>query len=207
MFSPRRYCRYRIYLACVLFYSSFWIHSLSTHLHVRHVGLLRCPLSLPGALFLSFVLFWLRRWGVGFHWEISISIGAWTIFVKTWCLAKLRGFLLFWWLRLCANRRNIVGCYILRPFAHPVACCCLLLRKVWNQSNFSAKNPQHFYCSVIAEVERNNVRSVCTALATLLGPRKLITHGLQRLMGCILSTMHCRSQHCWQLLHPFAHHF
>ena len=22
---------------------------------------------------------------------------------------------------------NIVGCYILRPFAHPVACCCVLL--------------------------------------------------------------------------------
>ena len=31
--------------------------------------------------------------------------------------------------RLCklqtrANRCNIVGCYLLRPFAHPVACCC-----------------------------------------------------------------------------------
>ena len=25
---------------------------------------------------------------------------------------------------------NIVGCYMLRPFAHPVACCCVLLRKV-----------------------------------------------------------------------------
>ena len=34
----------------------------------------------------------------------------------------------------------------------------------------------------------------------------LITHGLQRLMGCILPTMHCRSQHCWELFHPFAHH-
>ena len=31
-----------------------------------------------------------------------------------------------------------------------------------------------------------------TALPTLLGPRTLITHGLQRLMGCILPTMHCR---------------
>ena len=28
----------------------------------------------------------------------------------------------------------------------------------------------------------------------------------QRLMGCILPTVHCRSQHCWELLHPFAHH-
>ena len=48
--------------------------------------------------------------------------------------------------------------------------------------------------------------SVWTALPTLLGPRTLITHGLQRLMGCILRTMHCRSQHCWELLHLFAHH-
>ena len=80
MFGPRRYCRYRIYLECVLLYSSFWIHSLSTH---RHVGLLRCPLSLPGALFPSFVLFWLRRYGAGFPWQISIGIGAWTMFVKT----------------------------------------------------------------------------------------------------------------------------
>ena len=27
----------------------------------------------------------------------------------------------------CANGRNIVGCYILRLSAHPVACCCVLL--------------------------------------------------------------------------------
>ena len=25
-------------------------------------------------------------------------------------------------------------------------------------------------------------------------------------MGCIPPTMHCRSQHCWESLHPFAHH-
>ena len=25
-----------------------------------------------------------------------------------------------------ANGHNIVGCYMLRPFAHPVACCCVL---------------------------------------------------------------------------------
>ena len=27
---------------------------------------------------------------------------------------------------LHANGRNIVGCYMLRPFAHPVACCVFL---------------------------------------------------------------------------------
>ena len=42
--------------------------------------------------------------------------------------------------------------------------------------------------------------------SNIVGPRTLITHGLQRLMGCILPTMHCRSQHCWELLHPFADH-
>ena len=33
----------------------------------------------------------------------------------------------------------------------PVACCSILLRKVWNRSNFSANNSQHFFCSVIAK--------------------------------------------------------
>ena len=39
--------------------------------------------------------------------------------------------------------------------------------------------------------------------STLLGPRMCIIHGLQSLMGCILPTMHCRSQYCWELLHLF----
>ena len=30
-------------------------------------------------------------------------------------------------------------------------CCCVLLCKVWNRSNFSANNSQHSFCSVIAE--------------------------------------------------------
>ena len=47
--------------------------------------------------------------------------------------------------------------------------------------------------------KRNNVGSVCTALPTLLRPHTLITHGLQRLVGCILPAMHCRSQQCWGL--------
>ena len=27
-----------------------------------------------------------------------------------------------------------------------------------------------------------------------------------RLIGCNPPTLHCRSQHCWELLHPFANH-
>ena len=120
-------------------------------------------------------------------------------------------------LKLRANGRNIVGqqlpklldvtcCVRLHTLLHVVGCCCVLLHKVWNRSNFSANNSQHFLCSVIAEAWRNNVGSVCTALPTLLGPRMLITHGLQRLMGCILPTTQGRSQHCWELLHSFPHH-
>ena len=33
-------------------------------------------------------------------------------------------------LKPCANGSNIVGCYMLRPFAHLVACCWQLLHKV-----------------------------------------------------------------------------
>ena len=66
MFSPRRYCRYRIYLECVLLRSSF-----SQPCHTSPCALcappppLRCPLSLPAeALFLRLLLFSLRRCGV-----------------------------------------------------------------------------------------------------------------------------------------------
>ena len=54
MFSPRRHCRY----------FTHHFHSLDTYVLVHHVGILRCPLSLTGALFLRFVLFSLRRCGV-----------------------------------------------------------------------------------------------------------------------------------------------
>ena len=61
-----------------------------------------------------------------------------------------------------ANGRNIVGqqlptlldvtwCVRLHTLLHVVGCCCVLLRKFWNRSNFSANNSQHFFCSVIAE--------------------------------------------------------
>ena len=63
--------------------------------------------------------------------------------------------------------------------------------------SFEPTTVQHFFCSVLAEAWRYSVGSNCTALPTLLGPRKRITHALQSVMGCILSTMHCRSQHCW----------
>ena len=61
-----------------------------------------------------------------------------------------------------ANGRNNVGqqlpilldvtwCVRLHTLLHVVGWCCVLLRKVWKRSNFSANNSQHFFCSVIAE--------------------------------------------------------
>ena len=47
------------------FYFAHHFHSLATHLLVRYVPPLRCPLSLPAeALFLRMLLFSLRRCGV-----------------------------------------------------------------------------------------------------------------------------------------------
>ena len=57
-------------------------------------------------------------------------------------------------------------------------------------------------------VARRPIRqfSPVKAHPTLLGPRTRITNGLLSLMGCILPTIHCRSQHCWEVSHLFAHH-
>ena len=95
-----------------------------------------------------------------------------------------------------------VRCHTLLNVVVVRSCCA----KFETRSNFSANNYQHFFCSVIANASRNNVGPFGTALLTLLGPRTRIKHSLQRLMGCILPTMHCRSQHCWKLLHQFAQH-
>ena len=97
---------------------------------------------------------------IGFPWEITKKIIPWLLFPDLICLissSKLyRSILCTSKLKSTevkprTNGRNIVGCYMLGPFAHPVACCCVLLRKVWNRSNFSANNSQHFFCSVIPE--------------------------------------------------------
>ena len=55
-------------------------------------------------------------------------------------------------------------------------------------------------------IDQSDIFRQWKLFVTLLGPRTRIRHGLQRLTGCILPTMHCRSQHCWKLLHLFAHH-
>ena len=130
---------------------------------------------------------------------------------------------------------NIVGCHMLRPFAHPVACCWILLRVV-AQSLKPVKLFSQQLPTFLLFRDRRSVAQQCWIrlhnFSNIVGPRTFITHGLQRLMGCILPTMHCRSrhcwdcvasvctplptrtlqlptllaQHCWELLRPFAHH-
>ena len=106
----------------------------------------------------------------------------------------------------CWMQRVASFCTHPSPLLHVVVCCWELLLNVWNQSNFWANNSQHSLCSVIAEAQRYNVGSVCRALLTLLGPSMRITQGLQSVTGWNLHKMHCRSQNCWELFHPFAHH-
>ena len=104
---------------------------------------------------------------------------------------------------------NIVGCYVLRPFAHPVACWWMLLRVVAQSSKpvklFSQQLPTFLLlrdCQSIAQQCWIRLHSS----SNIVG----VTHAhyawFTRLMGCILPMMHCRSQHYWELLHPFTHH-
>ena len=84
----------------------------------------------------------------------------------------------------------------------PFPCCWMLLRVVAQ----SLRPVKLFSQQLATFLLFRDRRSVCTALPTLLGPRTFIMHGLQRFIGCILPTMHCRSQHWWPVLHPFVHH-
>ena len=99
-----------------------------------------------------------------------------------------------------ANGRNIVGCSMLCPFA----CRCLLLGVV--VVKLLSQLPAFLLFRDRRSIAQHG--SVNTAHPTahpkLWRPRTRITNGL-RLMGCILPTMHCRSQHCWEASHPFAH--
>ena len=114
--------------------------------------------------------------------------------------------------RLRASGRNIVYqqlptlldvtcCARLHTLLHVVGCCCVLLRKVETGQTFQPTTRN------ISFVPRSPKRS-----ATMLDPFAQLfqhcwaTHLLQRLVGCILPTMHCRSLHCTELLDPFADH-
>ena len=68
-----------------------------------------------------------------------------------WCSSKTKGSFTIYAIAPCKRMQHfspttpdIVECYMFRPFAHPVACCWELLRKVWKWSNYWANNPTFF---------------------------------------------------------------
>ena len=60
------------YFACLVLVATVAI-SLIIFTALTHMGILRCPLSLPGALFLRFVLFSLRRCWVAFPGRSALA--------------------------------------------------------------------------------------------------------------------------------------
>ena len=127
------------------------------------------------------------------------------------------------------NGHNIVGqqlptlldvtcCVRLHSLLHVVGCCCVLLRKVWNRSNFSANNSQQFLL-IRLHSSSNTVGATHTHYAWFTK-----TYGLYpshdalqvpTLLGVVASV--CTplptrtqqlptllAQQCWELLRPFA---
>ena len=60
---------------------------------------------------------------------------------------------------------NIVGCYVSRRFARPVACCCELLRKVWTGQTFSQQR---------WELLRPFARNLTTSLMLKTMPERIL---------------------------------
>ena len=83
---------------------------------------------------------------------------------------------------------NIVGCYMLRPFAHPVACCSMLCccAKFETGQTFQPTTPN------ISFVPWSPKRS-----ATMFDPFAPLPTPTQQLSTSL-------AQQCWELLLPFA---
>ena len=107
---------------------------------------------------------------------------------------------------------------MLRSYANNVECCCMLLRVVRSCSSkfetgqtfgptTARPNISFVPWSPMLDQCWTNVGSIFTPLPTLL---LLATHAhytrIQRIRVWDHPTMHCRSHHCWELLHPFAYH-
>ena len=88
---------------------------------------------------------------------------------------------------------------MLRPFVHPVACCYVLL-EVLAQSLKPVKLFSQQLPTFLLFRDRRSVAQQCWIR---LHSSSNIVGATQ---GCVLPTMHCRFQHCWELLHPFAHY-
>ena len=98
---------------------------------------------------------------------------------------------------------NSQHCWMLHVASVCTPCCMLLDVVVWSLKPVKLFS-KHLPTFLLFRDRRSVAQQCwirCTALPTLLGPRTLITHSLQRLMGCILPNIVET-----ELLHPFAHH-
>ena len=123
---------------------------------------------------------------------------------------------------------NNVGSYRLRPFAHPVACCWMLLRKIWNRSSFqqlptfllfldrrsvaqqcwirlhSSSNivgAAHAHYACITKTYRLYSSNDALQVPTLLGVVASVYTPLPTRTQQLPTLL---AQQCWQLLRPFA---
>ena len=108
---------------------------------------------------------------------------------------------------------NIVGCYMLRPFAHPVACCWMLLRVVGQSLKpvklFSQQLPTFLLfrdprsvaqqCWICLHSSFNIVGATHAHYARFTN-----TYGLYPSHDA-LQVPTLLAQQCWELLQPFAH--
>ena len=109
-----------------------------------------------------------------------------------------------------ANGRNIVGCYMLHPFAHPVSCCWMLLRVV-AQSLKPVKLFSQQLLTFLLFRDRRSLAQQCWIHLHSSSNIVRTTHAhyawFTNTYGLYPPTMHCRSQivgSCWIRLHTTA---
>ena len=102
---------------------------------------------------------------------------------------------------------NIFACCTLRPFAHPVACCRLgvVMQSLKPVKLFSQQLPTFLFYR-----DRRSIAQQCQIRLHSSSYIVRATHAhyawFTKTYGFYPSHVHCRSQHSWELLHPFAHH-
>ena len=124
-----------------------------------------------------------------------------------------------------ANGHNIVGCYMLRPFALPAACCLMLLRVV-AQSLKPVKLFSQQLPTFLLFRDRRSVAQQCWIRLHSSSNIVWATHAhyawftktcglypshdalqvptLFGVVSSVCTTQPTRTQRCWELLHPFA---
>ena len=100
--------------------------------------------------------------------------------------------------RLRLNGRNIVGCYMSRPFSHPVTCCWMLLRVVAQSLKPVKLFSQQLSTFLLFRDRRSVAQQSWIRLhssSNIVGATHARYAWFTKTYGCIFPTMHCRSQH------------